>query len=359
MTKPGNSAVADWIGGPRVDLLCFGFGWVPLFLLFVLTAELGHRVQAWPLLLVFVLAVSFVHRHLTFPLVYGDGEQFRARRWSYLLFPVFFFGITALGVYYVLPGQNPARPVRPLITVLAILSVTWNIYHVLMQKMGILRIYSRKAGYGKPWVDKAMVWAWFVFLTLQLLCTDRARRQAAIMHSAARVLVKSLESVQTLLPILTGISLVAALVVTAFYLRQEWEQGKAVAWPKNIFLLSILLLYSTLLYNFYVGYVVFGFSHALEYLAFVNLFSRKKYLARPAESSPMARWIRRQAAYFAGFAVSGFGGYLLWRYWSADTLNYYIIGSSFLHFLFDGWIWKVRDPKVAQPLGIQTQPALS
>jgi len=356
MSQSANSTASSWIGGPKIDSIFFSFGWVPLFVAFVLTAELGLKTQTWPLFLVFVLAVSFIHRHLTFPLVYADREQFGARRRSYLLFPIFFLALTVFGIYYVRPGMTPPRP---FLTLLAILSVAWNIYHTLMQKMGILRIYSRKAGYGHPRVDKAMVWVWFVFLTLELVSSERARQQVMMMHAAGRVIVHRLESVQRFLPILAWISLAVALVVTGYYLHQEWKHRKSFSWPKNIFLFSILLLYSSLIYNFYVGYVVFGFSHALEYLAFVNLFSRKKYLARPPESSPLAKWMRRQLVYFAGFAASAFLLYLLWRYWSAETLNYYIIGSSFLHFLFDGWIWKVRDPKVAQPLGIQAQPALS
>ena len=31
-------------------------------------------------------------------------------------------------------------------------------------------------------------------------------------------------------------------------------------------------------------------------------------------------------------------------------LEVYIIGSSFLHFIYDGWIWKMRKPSVGRPL---------
>jgi hypothetical protein len=30
----------------------------------------------------------------------------------------------------------------------------------------------------------------------------------------------------------------------------------------------------------------------------------------------------------------------------------YYSATSLLHFLYDGWIWKVRRPEVARPLGI-------
>jgi hypothetical protein len=36
----------------------------------------------------------------------------------------------------------------------------------------------------------------------------------------------------------------------------------------------------------------------------------------------------------------------------AEALGIYIVGSGFLHFIYDGWIWKVRRPEVGAPLGI-------
>lgn len=357
MNKAENNS-SDWIGGPKTDLIFFCFGWVPVFLAFVLAFEAGRKQDLWPVLIAFVLMISFIHRHLTFPLVYADPDQLAARKKAYVLFPFLFFLLTLAGILYVEPGLGPkARPVRPLLAVLVFLSVVWNIYHTLMQKMGILRVYSRKAGYGRPWVDKAMIWVWFLFLLLQLAASPKVQQEVVRLSAAGRMLNRVFEPLLPVMPYLAGAALAAGLVITGFYLKQEFSHRGRFHWPKNLFVLSVLLLYATLGYDFVAGYAAFGFSHAIEYIAFVNVFSRRKYLARPAESSPLAAWIRRQGWSFGVFAAGMVTIFLLWRHWSWTTLGWYILASSFLHFLYDGWIWKVRDPKVAQPLGIRPQEA--
>ena len=35
------------------------------------------------------------------------------------------------------------------------------------------------------------------------------------------------------------------------------------------------------------------------------------------------------------------------------VLGLYITGSSFLHFIYDGWIWKVSKPHVGKPLDLK------
>jgi hypothetical protein len=37
---------------------------------------------------------------------------------------------------------------------------------------------------------------------------------------------------------------------------------------------------------------------------------------------------------------------------NADLYLVYYLGTSLLHFLFDGWIWKVRRPEVRRPFGV-------
>lgn len=353
MDKPAQSAT-NWIGGPKTDLIFFCFGWVPIFLAFVWAFQTGRKQDLWPTLIAFVLMISFIHRHLTFPLVYGDPEQLSARKKAYLIFPILFFLLTLAGILYVQPGP---RPVRPLLTVLVFLSIVWNIYHTLMQKLGILRVYSRKAGYGRPWVDKAMIWVWFVYLLLQMAASPKVQQEVVRLTAAGKLLNKIFQPLTPIMPYLAGAALIGGLVVTGFYLKQEFSHRGRFHWPKNLFVLSVLLLYLTLCYDFVAGYAAFGFSHAIEYIAFVNVFTHRKFMAKPEQSSAMAAWIRKQGLSFGVFALGAVAIFLLWRHWSWTTLGWYILASSFLHFLYDGWIWKVRDPKVAQALGIRPQEA--
>ena len=68
-------------------------------------------------------------------------------------------------------------------------------------------------------------------------------------------------------------------------------------------------------------------------------------LRRPLLMAPLL--IGGLVAVYAGLqSVSGTDLYLT-----------YYIGSSMLHFLYDGWIWKVRKPEIATPLGARMAAA--
>jgi len=89
------------------------------------------------------------------------------------------------------------------------------------------------------------------------------------------------------------------------------------------------MLYSVFFYSLVVGYIVFAFSHALEYIAFVNIFVNSKYKKRQDSGSLFGMNLDENA-----FTIC-------------------IVGSSFLHFIYDGLIWKVRKPEVGKPLDIK------
>ena len=126
----------------------------------------------------------------------------------------------------------------------------------------------------------------------------------------------------------------------------------SVSWPKLLYAGSIGMLYAIFYYDLGVGYAVFSFSHAVEYIVFVNLFSRKRYLSRPPGSSVLARAVRHQGAAMLGYVLVVVSVFLFWNQLAPVALHVYIVGSGFLHFIYDGWIWKTRDQSVGRPLGI-------
>jgi len=169
---------------------------------------------------------------------------------------------------------------------------------------------------------------------------------------SGRYLVRMLTPVLKVFPYLAALALAVSVVITILYIIQEFKNPNGFHLPKNIFMSSILALYSLFFYDFFVAYVAFGFSHAVEYIAFVNVYAGKKYKSLPENSSLMAHWMRHQ-----GLTASIYCGVILlvfipWFMYSKPTYGYYILGTSFLHFLYDGWIWKMRKRSVGQPLGI-------
>jgi len=102
-----------------------------------------------------------------------------------------------------------------------------------------------------------------------------------------------------------------------------------------------------------VGYLCFGVAHALEYVAFVHHFGQQKFSRGPDIRSPAALLLRRPlqtAPLLIGGLLLVF--VLLYDQRRADLFLVYYMGTSVLHFLFDGWIWKVRRPEVRAPLGV-------
>lgn len=155
--------------------------------------------------------------------------------------------------------------------------------------------------------------------------------------------------------IFTTVSYAALLVVVAFtavYAYVELRNWDKISLPKNLFVFSVMILYAIFFQSLVIGFIVFGFSHAIEYIAFVNLFVNPKYKKKPDTGGLFSRITKRQRIYSGVFtailAGISFAGININEY----ALGLYITGSSFLHFIYDGWIWKVSEPEVGKPLDI-------
>ena len=242
---------------------------------------------------------------------------------------------------------------RPLLAWLTALSLLWTIYHTLMQKMGILRIYARLAGAGSARLDRVYVFLWFAALVAHLAARDDVRATAARASSVGRMVRPAFDVVAPLLAVAQWALLGAALVVTVMWLRRDIRDRGRLHFARTVFALSLLALYATFAYDLVIGFATLAFSHSLEYIAFVTVFTAKKYAPVSDETLPwigkMARHPFRSALLFAAFTTCVFG---LARTQSREWLDLYIVGSSFLHFLYDGWLWKVRKPEVQTPLAI-------
>ncbi|MFI5323771.1 MAG: hypothetical protein ACHQ6U_09630 [Thermodesulfobacteriota bacterium] len=325
-----------WIQNPRFDITYFSYGWILVFLAFLAFKQYTDT------LIILVLLFNFVHRHYTFALVYGQKEEFEKRKRSYILMPVAFALITLISI------------VAGVFKLLLVISVVWTIYHTVAQKYGFTRIYSRKADYGKAWIDKGIIYSWLIYFFFAL-----GEKNVGILnqYQAGQFLI---DSVGKYFHIFTNVSyaaLVVAIFFTVTYVVEEFNNRDKISLPKNLFVFSVLLLYSIFFYDLVIGYVMFGFSHAFEYIAFVNVFVNSKYTRRPEATSLFSRISRKQWIYSGAFSVALAGICYLGIKYNENALAIYITGSSFLHFIYDGWIWKVRNPEVAKPLDISYAPS--
>jgi hypothetical protein len=333
MTTP--VATADtrrtWIQAPAADLMLFGYGW-----LIVLLPLLW--LDSWIYAVVFaVLMVNDLHRHYTFVLVYGEPEEFEKRKALYIGLPIVAALVSFAFVY------SKSFPV------LLTISVLWTMYHSVGQKYGITRIYARKAGYGEAWIEKGLIFSWFYYVVFAI-----AEKEAATLSQfdAGRVVLASLGDVLRYMTALSYPILAVALVFTLLFVRQEYLNRDRMSVAKMLYVTSILLLYAVFFRSLVIGYIVFGFSHALEYIALVNIFVKTKYARRLGAQSVLARASRRLwlSSSIFGFGVVGLC--VAAQLWNEQAFGIYIVGSGFLHFIYDGLIWKVRRPEVGAPLGI-------
>ena len=347
LTAPGGVAILlgmariaaedqTWIQAPTEDLSYFSFGWLLVFIPLFVTPSLT------PAVILVVLLFNYVHRHYTFVLIYGEPEEFARHRQAYVLLPLIALAVTFLSV---------ALNAFPL---LLTISVLWTILHSVAQKYGLTRVYARKAGYGDRWIEKGVIYSWFY---VAFFGVAESERGALAEYTSGQVILSYVGAHLDWMTLASHVALLVALGFTALYLRQEWRHRVRISIAKNLYVGSILLLYAVFFYSLVVGYIVFAFSHALEYIAFVNLFVAQKYRKRPGVTSFLARAVRRQRLTSATFAGLVIGLSLIARAYDEDAFAVYIAGSSFLHFIYDAMIWKVRRPEVGEPLGIRYTPA--
>ena len=366
------SAARPWLRGPLFDVAGLAFCWLPVYLWVVFGLGIGAEVfgvapigpwearESLALAILVVLGLTWVHRHYTFVLVYGDGDTFRERRAAYLLAPLALFGVAALAL-----STERTLALGPLrispAGALLVTSGLWNVWHTVQQRYGILRAYAGRAGHGLETRaharrDRALLWGGVVALAVLL---PWARAETFASHPSARRLHAQLAPVVEHPAYLAAVG-VALLGFAAIALRWVMHERRAAVdrGPRWIFLASTFALLAVfVVHGPIVGYLCFGAAHAIEYVFFVHHFGARRWGGAEAPG----RERRSVAAVFLGrpwlFAPPLVGS-LVFLYVVAragrgtEAYVAYYVGTSMLHFLYDGWIWKLRQPRVARSLAL-------
>ena len=106
-----------------------------------------------------------------------------------------------------------------------------------------------------------------------------------------------------------------------------------------------------------LGMPLFELFHDVQYLAIVWAFNRRRATVAGPELHPLLRAIFRPSAvslvvYVALVAAYGALGLVPLSGTLGDAWGGLLAASQLLHFYYDGFIWKVRDPALAAPLGV-------
>ena len=359
-SAPVNSVARPWIRSRFFDTALLAFCWVPIYVWVVFGLGLGaepfgyaplttmQSQRALSLAILVVLGLTYVHRHYTFVLVYGDGPTFRERAVAYIAAPVIVFGLAAL----TLTHDQPIAGVHPF-TAMLVVSGLWNVWHTVQQRYGILRAYAGKAGGGLQTRehsrrDRALLW--MLVLALAVLLPWSRATTFESHPNALRVLRNLQPVVEHPAYVVLVLAVLAALASVAMRWWRFERDAEVDRGPRWMFLTStVLLLAVFIVHGPIVGYLCFGAAHALEYLAFVHHFAERRF---QGEHRSIAATFLGRPLVFAPVLIAGLGLlYLASRdHQHTEVYLAYYVGTSMLHFLYDGWIWKLRQPKVAKPL---------
>lgn len=342
---PPTTAPSSWFHSARFDLaflLLVPFATWPL-----LTAAM--QLSGAALLNQLIVLSATGHYFATFARAYGDRELLtrfavRLRLAPLLLIPAC--------LWFVLTGRE---------AVLLLATAAWGFWHWLAQAFGFARIYDHKCGAHAPltaWLDKALVTAGFVSA---VVLNDGSVATFAKLFLAAGLPVGTHEGLAS---VRTVVAACASLIGVAYllHLGDTIRRGRPWSRQKQLMHATTIGYYwfaFAWLQNVPIAYVLYELFHDVQYYAITWLYGRRR-VARPGTTS----WFRMlfrpgpvAAGAFVGLMFAAGGIDCLGRS-SADggLARQLTIGLSaaaaLLHYYYDGFLWKAREPVLARDLGL-------
>lgn len=344
------SQPSRWIISPFWDTACF---LAPPVLALMLMAflDLSQFDSAQSVLL--VLAIISAGHHLPgFLRAYGDPELMARYRGRMLLGPPLLIGATLLIEFREMLGVQ-------------VLMLVWGVWHLVMQDYGLLRIYGAKKSEplgNSALLDWLLVFTWIAAIYLN--------SQSWLYHLLWHFYDFGLPFLPDQAPTwLAEAALVAAIVSSVIHL---WSLIRRIKTGQPISLLKYALLGSNVVFFalafeltnslLMVGAIV-ELLHDLQYYAigwsFQSRLAAKQQNQRPLLSllfrpRPIAVLCFLSLCVGYGALLSDYGRtYLVAEGVLFRTMRALLAASTIFHFYSDGFIWKVRQPRVRQCLGIE------
>ena len=338
-------APSPWIVSSWVDLILFSA--TPL-LIIPLVAMARTRFSLEDIA-VFVVAFGAIGHNLPGMMrVYGDLALFQRYRVRFILAPLFLLTTCFLFAHRNLNG-------------LGVILLVWGFWHGLMQVYGFVRIYDAK-------------YKSFASLTARLdYLTCLTWFVAAFLHSPGRMNVLLAEFYSCGGPFLPPIAfhwfqtswdVLTAVVSVAFVANYVWQlRSGHPANPMKLFTIamSVGFWWYTMVFinNTILGIALFEIFHDVQYLAIVWVYNRKRVEKDP-DVGAFTRFVFQPRAImmFVYVGIVFAYGYLAYEINSLDkedvmrSLFGVLVASSFLHFYYDGFIWKISEKSTSESLGL-------
>jgi hypothetical protein len=243
---------------------------------------------------------------------------------------------------------------------------------VLSQKFGILRIYAAKAGSSAQvprWVDRGVVWCWMPMVLVGSLVQtpDVIVTHLARMAPSWTIIDPMLALVSARPGLWLAASGIPVVAAHGAFLYFEWQAHRLRNLPRLAFAAGTAILFASFFLIGVVGlYVAFAATHCIEYLTFLWALQRQRYPAYDPQAPILSSVIQWPVLYYGGIvvfvaAVSFLARYAA-HYFPASASSFYLLGhplytwaywysimQAFLHFYYDGFLWKMR-PELVRSL---------
>lgn len=268
-----------------------------------------------------------------------------------------------------LVGRWPGEPAKlSLVTGAAFaVQVFWGLWHVTMQKVGILRMYAAKQTEVPPerrapiGVDRFLVWGMFPVYIFVMGPSYRAEVLKAA-ASAKSIAIPLLDFLEAARPFLAAPAIAVAVGSIGWFFGWEWKTTRCRSLPRMGMGVGTVALNVAVLIWPVKGVIAYTFSHGLEYLVFVWAFQRRRYAVPLAHHPPLQRLLAWPVLAYAGFILA-VGGFFFWtdfgKHYGLPVIATPIFGVKFgtwvtswaiwealFHYYQDGFMWKMRLPSV-------------
>ncbi len=317
---------------------------------------------------VYLAVISFAslgHHLPGFMRAYGDRELFARYRWRFLLAPPLVFGLALLFTPPAVVSESLGLPWQHLHGMELVL-LFWGTWHGLMQTYGFMRIYDLRRGEGErrtAKLDQALCLAMFasgvVFSDTRMYGIAGAMWQTGL----------PLFGRETLMIVRWVVGGASSLVALAYlvHLLSRLRRGLPINGVKLLLAAVTGWFYwycGRLSTNLLIGIAMFEIYHAVQYNAIVWIYNRRLF-NKSGRTLGALRFLFGDRWAMLGLYLAAIAAYSSIRFFTAhagdrmfsgdlDDAQQWLVAafvtSSFLHFYYDGFIWKVSERTASETL---------
>ena len=335
-----------WIINPYSDALFFIA--TPVISLCVLL--MANQYYSSEKIALFVLAFFAVGHHLPGLMrAYGETDLFARYKVRFVVSPIVIASFVGWSVYNGHLG-------------FFILLAVWDMWHFFMQHYGFMRIYDLKRHKPSRLGSRLDWWVtatWFAFIIADsphylINFLERCHRYGFGLYTW----IDPLDFL-----VVRDLIFYAAVLVSVIYLANivlEYRNGVPIVIPKlaiSITTFSTVYIAYIVLEDVILGYAITALAHDVQYFAIVWIYNNGVLKRSKRAGKRFFRFLfndgRLRIVGFYLLLILGYGGIeatarATQNFIVYDIVKVIIATSAFLHYYYDGFIWKLRKPEISR-----------